>query len=260
MDNEPTACDIERTAEYFRRMEFSGMSVRDGIDQWLDYIGFKESDINPRHFKEEDKPYNHDVVCFNEICEQGYDNAMNVCAKSIADRMKDKEVLIIQSDHYPGNVDIPFAMCIINENNHITVYTIEADWEHFRVTEDGKHWKPCYGNELLILKISEDGERVAKATKCILSETPGEDISALKFFEYIVTEHKSDVIKRECSMDTLEDTIKDFLQIAYSPYTPESVVELNPHLDIEEIRQWDRDWDDPYNDMVEFSYYVIYEK
>ena len=140
--------------------------------------------------KEQEEDYEHNIVEKVSITDKAY-IALYRVAETIFQHMENKTVLIVQSEHYFGNVDVPFAMCFVKHDEKcIEGYYVDADWEYFKISKDDTKWKPCYNNELLVIRTDKEGNNIEQAWKCILKETPGEDVSALKFFEWLMKEER----------------------------------------------------------------------
>ena len=171
--------------------EMTGSPMDQVMKQWLDGISDAHPSL-PYHIieKEHEREYDHNIVEKVSITDKAY-LALYRVAETIYQHLKKHKVLIVQSEHYFGNVDVPFAMCFVKHNEKcIEGFYVDADWEYFKISKDETKWKPCYNNELLVIRTDKEGNNIEQAWKCILRETPGEDVSALQFFDWIMKEER----------------------------------------------------------------------
>ena len=98
---------------------------------------------------------NGKVLDYVEIRGKG-ESAFGTCAESIADRMKDKKALIIQSVFDFGENDVPFAMRLVRDVKDVIISFANADWQFYYISKDGETYKYCHnpsGNNLSALDI-----------------------------------------------------------------------------------------------------------
>lgn len=242
--------------------ELSGSPMEQVTKQWLD--GIKEvhpslpySIIKKAH--EED--YDHNIVEKVSITDEAY-IALYRVAETIYQHLEKHKVLIIQSEHYFGNVDTPFAMCFVkHDETCIEGFYVDADWEYFKININETKWKPCYNNELLVIRTDKEGNNIEQAWKCILRETPGEDVSALKFFDWIMKEERC-IHKVFNDWNKFKYELYEFFKDMHL-YTAIDFLKDNPGFLLRDALEMAEDGSLHFNDPCEefeCDFYVIYER
>ena len=82
------------------------------------------------------------ILDYVEIVKAG-DSAFDTCAESIAERMKNKNVLLIQSVFLFAETDVPFAMRLVRDGDDVSISFADADWQFYRISEDCKTYEFC---------------------------------------------------------------------------------------------------------------------
>lgn len=82
------------------------------------------------------------ILDYVEIVKAG-DSAFDICAESIAERMKNKNVLLIQSVFLFAETDVPFAMRLVRDGDDISISFADADWQFYRINEECKTYEFC---------------------------------------------------------------------------------------------------------------------
>lgn len=236
--------------------------IHELYQKWLSGIRDTPGNKFPEHLIEEEKDFDHDIIETVEFHEKSL-YALYRTAESIAQRMIGNRSLIIQAAHDFANYDVPFAMCIVrNKDDSFDVFSIDADWEYYSINQDETKWKPCYpGEHLLYIKEDPSGEKIESAIQFTLRQTPGEDVSAMRFFQYTI--HDDECVDHFVVENPKELAYRlfEFLKKEYY-YTPFDFLRSNPTftLDqaIEEEVSGGLSYNTP-NELYDCKYYVIYE-
>lgn len=241
----------------------SPMPIHEVYQRWL--AGIRD-DIPitkfPEHLIEEEKDFDHDIIETVEFHEKSL-YALYRTAESIAQRMIGNRVLIIQAAHDFANYDVPFAMCIIrNKDDSLDIFSIDADWEYYSINQDETKWKPCYpGEHALYIKEDPSGEKIESVIQFTLRQTPGEDVSAMRFYQYTIQDD-------ECVDHFVVENPKElayrlfeFLQKEYY-YTPFDFLRSNPTYTLDHAIENAVSGSVSYNtpdELYDCKYYVIYQ-
>ena len=244
--------------------ELTGSPLEENMKRWLDGIkDSKQSLPSSIIQKSMEEEYDHNIVEKVSITDKAY-LALYRVAETIYQHLEKHKVLIVQSAHYFGNTDVAFAMCFIkHDKNCIQGYFIAADWEYFKINDEETMWKPCYHNsEMLIIRTDGEGSKVEQAWKCILRETPGEDVSALKFFDWVISEDETVRTPLFTNWNTFKYELFDFLRDEYL-YTVIDFLKDNSDFLLEDVIELGKGgnlhYDDP-NDEFDCDFYIIYER
>ena len=245
-------------------LEVTGSPLEYTMKHWLDGINDTHPSL-PSFIieKEREEDYEHNIVEKVSITDKAY-IALYRVAETIFQHMENKTVLIVQSVDCFGNSDVPFAMCFIkHDKNCIEGYFIDTDYMYYKINDEETKWKPCYHNsEMLVIQTNNEGDKVQKAWKCILKETPGEDVSALKFFDWVMDTER---VVRKIFNDwrNFKYELYEFLKDRYM-YTIIDFLKDNSSFllsDALEMRENDSslNFDDPCEEYT-CDFYVIYER
>ena len=142
---------------------------------------------------------NGKVLDYIEIKGKG-ESAFGTCAKSIADRMKDRKALIIQSVFDFGETDVPFAMRLVKDGDNVLISFANADWQFYFISKDGESYTFCHNPS-------------------------GKNLSALDIYDSLVG---SFIIKHESSMQKIKETLEDILKSEYFCDEPEDPFSEEP--------------------------------
>ena len=236
--------------------------IHELYQQWLGGIRDMPGNKFPEHLIEEEKDYDHDIIETVEFHEKSL-YALYKTAESIAQRMRGNRSLIVQAAHDFANYDTPFAMCIVrNKDDSFDVFSIDADWEYYSINQDETKWEPCYpGEHLLLLREDPSGEKIESAIQFTLRQTPGEDVSAMRFYQYTI--QNDECVDHFFVENPKELAYKlfEFLKDEYY-YTPFDFLKTNPTFTLEQAIDEEitgaLSYNTP-NELYDCKYYVIYE-